>query len=147
HPDRTTGHVEAKWFRMVGVVDGTTLTYSKRPSNGPQTLAAGQVLDFFTDTDEEVSFVVKSQDDEHPFMLSLMMTSCLYAGASLDQQQCPGDPEIVAAVPEAQWENSYGFYADPLFPTTQLVFTRRISTTAADVTLDCVGPIRGWTPV
>jgi hypothetical protein len=147
HPDRTMSHPEAKWFRLVGVVDGTTLTYSKRPSNGPQTLAAGQVADFFTDTDEEVQFVVRSQDAAHPFILALTMTSCMYARASFYQTQCPGDPEIVAAVPEAQWGISYGFYADPLFPTTQLVFTRRRSNPPADVTLDCVGPVTGWTSV
>src|SRR6185369_2427513 len=60
----------ASW-RLVGAVDGTTLSYVPAPPTGaPTTLGRGQVVTF----DAAEPFVVKSQDDAHPFMMFTYMS-------------------------------------------------------------------------
>ena len=58
-------------WRIVGVVDGTILTYEPAPPPGaPTTLAAQQLAEF----DTPGPFVVRSQDAQHPFYLASYMT-------------------------------------------------------------------------
>jgi hypothetical protein len=60
-----------------------------------------------------------------------------------------GDPEFVSIVPPAQYLTSYLFATDPTYRFTSLVFFRQKDPSGAfqDVTLDCMGPVTGWTPV
>src|SRR5690606_2402539 len=58
-------------YTMVGMVDGTQLSYDPAPPPGaPSMLSKGQVAIFSTDQ----KFVVSSQDDDHPFYLAAHMT-------------------------------------------------------------------------
>jgi hypothetical protein len=137
------GQEESPPWRLVGAVDGTTLTYvPSMPAGAPATLKQGEVLEF----NSAGPFVVKSQDDKHPFDISGHMTGCGTLGQPLD---CRGDPEFVNVIPAQQYLNSYVFFTDPTYPETDLVVTRSKANGAfADVTLDCLGgPVNGWQPV
>jgi hypothetical protein len=137
--NRVDGKEESPPWRIVGAVDGTTLTYEPaQPMNAPLALSSGQVAEFRA----AGPFVVKSQDDEHPFYLSGHMTG---AGDFGDA----GDPEFVNVIPAQQYLSSYVFFADPTYPETNLVLvrTRAKDSTFKDVTLDCAGVIGGWQPV
>ena len=141
--NRFDGQEESPPWRLVGAVDGTTLTYEpSTPAGAPTTLKQGQVLEFAS----AGPFVVKSQDDKHPFYISGHMTGCATLGQLSD---CRGDPEFVNVIPAQQYLNSYVFFTDPTYPETDLVLTRSKANGAfADVTLDCLGgPVSGWQPV
>jgi hypothetical protein len=133
---------ESPPWRLVGAVDGTTLSYEpSAPSGAPTTLNLGQVAEFKS----AGPFVVKSQDDNHPFYISAHMTGCATVGSSSD---CRGDPEFVNVIPPQQYLKSYVFFTDPTYPETDLVVIRSKTNGAfADVTLDCAGgPLTGWQP-
>jgi IgGFc binding protein len=137
---RVTGD-EAIW-RVVGVVDGTELTYSS-DVGGPAALTLGQAVDFTTDQ----PFQVQSQDATHPFMLFTYMS-----GSQWDQLSDLGgygDPDFVISVPPQQYLSSYVFFTDPTYPETNLVLVRALNAgkTFDDVTLDCAGVLTGWQPV
>jgi hypothetical protein len=136
---RAVGETQTFW-RAVGVVDGTQLTYSTAVG-GPPTLNQGQVLQFQTGT----PFVVSSQDADHPFMLFEYMTgSGAVAGTS-----GLGDPDFVVVVPPDQYLDRYLFFTDPTFPETDLVVVRKRDGAGQfhDVTLDCAGTLTGWQTV
>jgi len=102
---------------------------------------------------------VTSQDAQHPFFISQMMTGCDVTGGSRTGCSaaaiskfgscCLGDEEYVIVVPPAQFLQKYVFFTDPTYPTTNLVFTREKTASGfQDVTLDCTGaPLSGWKPV
>jgi hypothetical protein len=142
HRDRYPGVDEAAIWRLVGAVDGTTLTYDPPQPGAPTTLASGQSVLFET----SATFVVKSQDADHPFYLGQYMTGCTKYWPGFD---CRGDPEFVNVIPPAQFRASYVFFTDPTYPTTHLVFTRRKASdgTFKDVNLGCAGNLTGWQPV
>ncbi len=127
-------------WRVVGVVDGTKLTYDPAPPPGaPGGIAAQQLAEF----DTASPFVVRSQDAEHPFYLASYMTG----GGSFDGT---GDPEFVNVVPPAQFLSRYTFFTDPTYPETNLVVIRTpdpATSAMPDVTLDCAGVLTGWTAV
>jgi hypothetical protein len=125
-------------WRLVGAVDGTTLTYEPpAPAGAPTTLAQGQVGEF----DSPGPFSVKSQDDKHPFYVSAHMTGGSHAGGS-------GDPEFVNVIPAQEYLASYTFFTDPTYPETNLVVVRTKGANGfADVKLDCAGTLTGWMPV
>jgi len=130
---------EPGFFRLIGAVDGTQFTWSKAVG-GPAQLSAGQVVELVT----AEPFVVKSQDDAHPFMLFSLMTSNGYL-PGLDGY---GDPDFVVSVPPRQYRNAYVFFADPTYPETNLVLVRmRVGGSFAPVVLDCAGEIGGWQAV
>ena len=141
--NRFTGQEETVPWRMIGGVDGTTLTYSpSQPPGAPSTLSLGQVAEF----DTNGPFLVQSQDASHPFYMSAHMTGCETTNPALDD--CRGDPEFVNIVPPEQWLPTYTFFTDPTYPETNLVLTRQNKGAGfADVTLDCAGTITGWQPV
>ena len=136
-------------YRFVGAVNGTTLTYDPAVSGAPTTLAEGQVVDFET----TLAFVVKAQDNDHPFYVGQVMTGCFvtsgsrpgctYAGC------CLGDEEYVDILPPAQFLQKYVFFTDPTYAATNLVFTRVKGPNGfQDVSLDCLGsPVSGWTNI
>ena len=141
--NRFVGQEETVPWRIVGAVDGTTLTYAPAtPPGAPTTLALGQVAEF----DSPGQFTVQSQDSDHPFYMSAHMTGCNTTDP--DEEDCRGDPEFVNVVPPEQYLSSYTFFTDPTYPETNLVLVREKQNGAfADVTVDCAGVLGGWTAI
>ncbi|AKU93954.1 hypothetical protein AKJ09_00618 [Labilithrix luteola] len=125
--------------RIVGAADGTKLVYEpRRPPGSPDTLGLGQLAVFFVDD----PFVVRSQDAEHPFHVSLVMTGAAASSAA------QGDPETSMTVATDQWLDSYGFFTDFSYQLSSVFVTRRkVGGVFHDVTLDCAGALTGWTPI
>lgn len=136
---------ESPPWRLVGTVDGTTLTWDPIPPGVPTTIGLGQVVEFR----HTGPFSVKSQDKDHPFYVSAHMTGC--AEVSPDPSifgDCRGDAEYVNVIPPAQYLDKYTFFTDPTYPETNLVLVRkRVNGAFADVTLDCAGVLSGWQPI
>lgn len=130
---------EAIW-QLVGVVDGTALTWSS-DVGGPATINAGTRAEFTTDQ----AFTVKSQDADHPFMLFAYMSGSQWKTGMSGY----GDPDMVISVPPQQYLSEYVFFADPTYPETNLVIVRAKTEGGAfeDVALDCAGALDGWQPV
>jgi hypothetical protein len=138
YPNRKPGTEEPPPWRVVGLVDGTKLSWEpSTPDGAPTELNTAEVVTFRASG----PFVVKSQDKDHPFYMNAYMTG----GAAFDNQ---GDPEFVNLVPAAQFLSRYVFFTDPTYITTNLVFTRsRGPSGFEDVYLDCVGKLEGWESV
>ncbi|WP_441291518.1 IgGFc-binding protein [Sorangium sp. KYC3313] len=112
---RVQGQDEAPPTRITGAVDGTTLSWDPAPPPGAQaTVDKGK--SFVVRSSQP--FVVRSQDDEHPFYVSTYMTR----GAAF---QNAGDPEFVNVVPAGQYLSRYIFFTDPTYPETNVVFLRK----------------------
>jgi hypothetical protein len=155
--DRYEGVPESPPVHMVGAVDGTLLTYDPAaPSGAPQTIGAGQMVEFFASD----PFTVSSQDNLHPFYVAAYMTGCsAYEPldlmcpsadeAGICNADCRGDPEFVNVVPPAQFGQSYVLFTDPTYPETELVVVRQSGPSGFDdVQLDCLGgSITGWADV
>jgi hypothetical protein len=137
YKDRVPGTPETPPYRIVGVVDGTTLQWRpSKPPGVPATLSLGQVVEFTPKGD----FTVQSQDAAHPFYLGGYMTG----GAPFGDV---GDPEWVNIIPPAQYLDHYVLFTDPTYPETSLVVIRspsRVDGTFADVELACAGKLGGW---
>jgi IgGFc binding protein len=147
---RADNQDESIKYRLVGAVAGTTLSYSPQVPGAPTTVKNGQVIDF----EATGSFVVKSQDINHPFYVGQIMPGCFVTGGSRNGCTgggggcCLGDEEYVNVLPPAQYLNKYVFFTDPTYPTTNLVFTRvKTAQGFQDVNLDCAGVLKGWKPV
>ena len=142
--DRFSGVPETPPWRVVGAVDGTTLTWKpSTPAGAPTAIGKGEVLQFAASG----PFVVSSQDANHPFYFAQYMGGwqSVTAATSSDSR---GDPEVVGVVPAQQYLSSYVFFTDPTYPETNLVVVRAKGASGfADVTLDCAGVIGGWTAV
>ncbi|MDC0668131.1 IgGFc-binding protein [Nannocystis radixulma] len=141
---------EAIEYRVVGAVDGTTLTYDPPVPGAPAALAQGQVVEFAATG----SFQIRSQDPEHPFVLSQIMDTCDMPGGTRPGATAPGfnqllgDEEWVILLPPAQFLQEYIFFTDPSYATTNLVITRVDDGDGFhDVTVDCLGTVSGWQPV
>ena len=105
---------EPSAWRIVGAVPGTTLTWEPTvPPMAPTTVTLGTEARFETPG----PFVVRSQDDKHPFYLAQYMTG---GGGAMNR----GDPEMLTVIPPAQYLNYYVFFTDPTYPETNLVFVR-----------------------
>ena len=141
-------------YRFVGAVAGTTLTYDPPQPAAPATIGVGQVVDF----EATAAFVVKSQDNGHPFYVGMHMPGCSVIGGSrpgvgtamndVAFGNCLGDEEWVGVFPPAQFLSSYVFFTDPTYATTNLVLTRAKSGGAFhDVSVDCLGVVGGWQPL
>jgi hypothetical protein len=151
-----------KW-RILGAVDGTTLTYDPPVAAGPKTLARGQLVEF----DGPGAFHVIAQDNLHPFYLAAHRPGgdCDAAHQEIPPVQALGSeyaavgnepanygvggPETVNVVPPQQFLNSYVFFTDPTYGYTDLALIRPKASdnTYKDVTLDCLGTVTGWTPI
>ncbi|MFT3768202.1 MAG: IgGFc-binding protein [Minicystis sp.] len=139
-------------YRLMGVVDGTTLTWDPAPPGAPTTLAAGQVVELETTQ----VFSVKSQDADHPFVFTQYLPGCpgnTRPGCSgpplFEGQMCGlGDEEWVNLLPPQQYLRKYVFFTDPTYGTTNLVIVRaRGANGFADVSIACLGAVTGWMPV
>ena len=151
-------------WRMVGAVDGTTLSYDPPVSGAPATIKEGQLVKFNGGT---TPFRVKAQDNVHPFYLAayrpggdcdaahqeLLPIKALgteYVALPNDSTNETGGPETVNVVAPAEFLTSYTFFTDPTFSYTDLALVRvkASDNTFKDVTLDCItGPITGWKAV
>jgi hypothetical protein len=136
--DRVQGANETPPVRITGAVNGTTLSWEPAPPMGAK-MSVNQGESFEVRSSEP--FVVKSQDDKHPFYVAAYMTG----GAAYQNR---GDPEFLNVIPTAQYLNDYIFFTDPTYPETNLVFVRKAGPMGfADVTLECAGKLSGWKPV
>ena len=146
---------ESTLYQLVGVVEGTTLSYApNKPVGAPATLALGQVVEFET----KDYFVVSSQDDEHPFTLSQYMSGSANQNTRPDCQPGPNNPnntkcdlggaDWVMVLPTAQYLKRYLFFVDPTYATTNVVIARRKGPEGfADVSISCLGVVSGWEKV
>jgi len=144
HRNRYPGVEESPPWRFVGAVDGTVLTYEPAaPFGAPTSLGVGQVAEFAT----SAPFIVRSQDQDHPFYVSAHMTGC--GDVNLGFGDCRGDPETVNVIPAQQYLSQYVFFTDPTYPETSLVVIRKaLDDGFHDVTLGCLqSPLSGWQPV
>jgi hypothetical protein len=156
--NRVDGYEESPPWRFVGAADGTVLDYDPPVPGAPTKLARGEVAEF----NAAGPFVVRAQDDSHPFYLSAHMTGCCTLPAAADSDGgtgtcsgmqstvgCAGDPESVNVIASLQFLAKYVFFTDPTYPETNLVFVRRKAAdgTFKDVTLDCAGALSGWQPI
>jgi hypothetical protein len=124
---------------VVGVVDDTDLEWiPNKPNGAPDSLDLGDVFEF----DSSGGWIVRSQDEDHPFYLAAYMTG----GGSFNGE---GDPEWVNVVPTEQYLDNYVFFTDPTYPETSLVVVRRpgANDVFQDVELDCSGVLDGWQAV
>jgi len=141
--DRYNGTPEVFEWRLIAAVDGTMFQYEPSPPSGaPTSLQKGQLATFFASG----PFVVRSQDDQHPFYASGTMTGSYYTG-KIDPDR-RGGPAISQLVSARDFASSYTFFAPSLYPETDLVVVRAAQNgTFEDVTLDCAGKLGGWTPL
>ena len=150
-------------WRIVGAVDGTTLTYDPPVTGAPTTLKEGQLVEF----DAAAAFEIKSQDNKHPFYIAahrpgydcdaghqqIPPISALgydyVAVANESAYYSVGGPETVNVVAPEQYLPSYIFFTDPTFGYTEIALSRQKGSDGAfhDVTLDCLGTVTGWQPI
>ena len=125
---------EAIPYRLVGIANGTRLSYDPPQSAGPATLDGGTVRDF-----ESVdAFMVRSQDRDHPFYIAQIMPGCGMGDPT-------GDEEYVNVIPAPQYLDKYVFFTDPTYATTNLVLVRSKGASGfAPVNVDCLGAVSGW---
>jgi hypothetical protein len=136
YKNRTSTDETPPW-RIVGVVNGTTLTFDPPVSGAPATINSGQVVTFTA----AGPFRVTSQSNTHPFYISAHMTG----GSSYNSL---GDPEFVNVMPARSWRSAYTFFTQPGFPETSLVVVRSSANGGfKDVKLDCAGTLTGWTAI
>ena len=116
-------------YRLMGVVDGTALTWDPSPPNGaPAALNAGSVGEFETTQ----IFSVRSQDGEHPFVFTQYMPGTPHSGTVSGCGATPspgltcglGDEDWVHLVSPQQFLQRYIFFTDPTYATTNLVLIR-----------------------
>jgi IgGFc binding protein len=157
--NRGTTEESVPW-RIVGVVDGTNLTFDPPQPGAPTTVGANQPAAEFN---APGPFVVSS-DGAHPFYLAAYMSGG--CGAPEVGGECPsgsdplamntgpldgaGDPEFLNVVPPGQYLPRYTFFTDPTYPETNLVVVRERDPQTGlmpDVGLDCAGTLTGWTAV
>src|SRR5262249_21765647 len=131
---------ETRSYRIVGTVDGTTLTYTpSAPPGAPTTLNHGQAA-FISGVDP---FVVASQDSAHPFYFGYFMPGIVPSTSGVPNGS---GPELVTAVPPEQFMNRYVVFTVPTLSDSNFVVVREKSGGSfLDVSLDCAGTLSGWT--
>lgn len=157
-PARKTGLDDAPLLRIVAASAGTRLEYDPvRPPEAPTEVGAGELAVFRS----AVPFVVRSQDDEHPFYVSVAMTGGMPLCDKFSEdggvpspsdtvyRNCPGDPELVSVTPASEYAREFSFVTSHDFADTYLVLVRKRSEGGefADVWLDCAGVVEGWKPI
>ena len=130
-------------WSFVGAADGTALTWSpSKPPGAPDSLSAGQVVNFMTDA----IATVKSQDTEHPFYAAVYMTGSSFGGGSPGSTL--GDPDFVNVVASNQYLDHYVFFVDYTYPETSITVVRKKHLGVfSPVTLECGGEITDWRPI
>jgi hypothetical protein len=121
-------------YRLVGIADGTRLSYDPPQPGAPTSLDAGTVRDF----EASDAFTLRSQDHEHPLQLAQIMPGCGMGDPT-------GDEEYVNVIPAPQFLTKYVFFTDPSYATTNLVLVRRKGKAGfAPVEVDCLGTLSGF---
>jgi hypothetical protein len=148
YPNRYEDAPDVAIYRLIAEKDGTMLTYEPSPPEGaPEKLDAGQLGVFITGE----SFVVRSQDDAHPFHATVAMTGCEQVQPERERITGiagRGDPELVSLVPRSEFANRFAFMTDHTYPDVHLVLVRAKENGAFhDVTLGCAGTVTGWKPL
>ncbi len=136
YKNRSSSEESVPW-RLVGAVDGTTLSYfPKAPSGAPTTTGFGKLSQFW----DTGPFVIQSQSKDFPFYLSAHMTGEDHAPAA-----GTGDPEFVNVIAPEEFLASYIFFTDVTYANTNLVVIRKDNGQGySDVSLDCLGNLTGW---
>ncbi|MGH7280386.1 MAG: IgGFc-binding protein, partial [Polyangiaceae bacterium] len=144
-PNSDPGNPESVPWRIIGVVDGTTLTFDPPVAGAPSTVNSRQFVEF----NATGPFVVSSQDSSHPFYFAQYMTGGLPFGNAADGLGGEGDPEFVNVITPSQYLPRYTFFTDPTYPETNLVVvrTKDASLGFPNVSLDCAGTLSGWTNI
>lgn len=150
HDTDPPGEESVPW-RIVGVVDGTTLTFDPPVAGAPSTINSRQFVEFSAPG----PFVVTSQDSSHPFYFAQYMTGGFNYGPlesdgfGGDIGGGEGDPEFVNVITPSQYLPRYTFFSDPTYPETNLVVvrTKDASLGFPNVSLDCAGTLSGWTDI
>ena len=117
-------------------------------------LSAGQAVEFGTSG----FFRVRSQGEDHPFVLTQYMSGGLFSAVTRQDGTQPkpygtagcglGDEDWVHVMAPAQFLQRYVFFTDPTFATTNLVLTRRRDGAGFhDVAIGCLGVVSGWETV
>jgi hypothetical protein len=149
--NRWDGREDSPPWHLLGMVDGTQLRYEPAaPPGAPSSLARGELAELRAPG----PFVVRSQDDQHPFYMAAYMTGAgaKNAGGDWGGGNGPygnaGDPEVVNLVSTAQFLSRYVFFTDPTYPETNLVVVRKRGANGfAPVVLDCAGALGGWAAI
>ena len=129
---------EAVGYRVIGTVDGTQIAFDPPGVHGNETIGTGDVIELAANQ----PFVVRSQDADHPFLVTAYMSGSDTVEAGY------GDPDFVRLVPARQYLQRYVFFTDPTYPETNLVVVREKGPEGfADVELECAGVLDGWQPV
>jgi IgGFc binding protein len=130
-------------YTIMAAVDGTVLEYSpSRPNGAPETLSAGQSVNFFTDQ----VFVVKSQDQEHPIYAAVYMTGADYGNGT--GKPTTGDPDFVNIPPADQFLDRYIFFTDYTYPDTTLTIVRKKEANGfKPVIFECEGEVTTFKPL
>lgn len=155
-----SGEDESYRYRIVGAAAGSVLRLDPPVASPPAALDVGQVWDF----EARGSFIAKSQDEAHPFLLVQMSPGGTFdpdsfrgslpgrGGARPVAGRRPsgsvGDEETLPYLPPKQFLSRYIFFTDPTYATTQFVVVRtRHQGRFRDVSIDCLGTLSGWKPV
>jgi hypothetical protein len=118
------------------------------PAGAPTSLNLGEVGEF----ESREPFIVRSQDDEHPFVFTQYMSGSISedeARSGCFQSPCSlGDTDWINVVSPAQFLQRYAFFIDPTYGVTSLAVVRvRGASGFADVDIACMGSVAGWAPV
>ncbi len=158
-------------WTVIGMVDGTQLTFEPSVPGAPATLQRSQRVDFVG----APAFRVRSQDAAHPFYVlghrpsrfgtfaglvtsnnelahrQLTPTRALgsdYVAVANEASRYElGGPETFNVVPVDQFPQSAQVFADPTYAFTELTLARTRPLDGGafqDVVLDCLGPVSGW---
>jgi hypothetical protein len=144
-PNSDPGNPESVPWRIVGAVDGTTLTFDPPIVGAPTVVNSKSFVEF----NAPGPFVVTSQDSNHPFYFAQYMTGGSPFGIDSSGTGGEGDPEFVNVITPSQYLPRYTFFTDPTYPETNLVVTRVKDPILGfpDVSLDCAGTLSGWSDI
>ena len=124
--NRYDGIEETPPWRIIGAVDGTTLTWE--PARSVRRADDARRTDRSPSSGAPGRFSVKSQDDKHPFYMSAYMTGAAQFDPGYDggggKDDGRGDAEFVNVIPPGEFVTSYTFFTDPTYPETNLVLVR-----------------------
>ena len=147
-PLRRASRSRPPW-RIIGAVDGTTLTYEPARAGARRRRSASARSRVRRDRPlrrEEPGrgpplLHVRAHDGRRPYDPSTNDPSANPDGR--------GDAEFVNVVPPARVpRRRYVFFTDPTYPETNLVVVRVKGPKGfSDVNLDCAGALTGWLPV
>ncbi len=135
---RLTSGEESMSYRIVGAVNGTQLTFDPPVAGAPKAIEGGG----FSTFEARGAFIVKSQDNSHPFLVAQLMGGASASASNL------GDEEYVNVLPPAQFLARYIFFTDPSYVDTHLALVRvKGASGFSDVEVACSGKVSGWKPM